>query len=216
MTASASMPPTPQPTTPRPLIIVVWLSVPTSVSGMATSPLRVVAEEDALGEELEVDLVHDADARRDDAEVVERFLAPAEKLVALAVALKLEIDVDRERIVGGKAIDLHRVIDHQIDGDQRVDFLRIAAEPLHGAAHGGQIDDAGHAGEILQHDAGGFEGDFDFGGRGSVPSGEVAHVLLGDFVAVAVAQERFEQDANRERQRARSCRCPAASSLQRR
>ena len=33
MPASASMPPTPQPTTPMPLIIVVWLSVPTSVSG---------------------------------------------------------------------------------------------------------------------------------------------------------------------------------------
>ncbi len=33
MTASASMPPTPQPSTPRPLIIVVWLSVPTSESG---------------------------------------------------------------------------------------------------------------------------------------------------------------------------------------
>ncbi len=31
--ASASMPPTPQPSTPRPLIIVVWLSVPTRVSG---------------------------------------------------------------------------------------------------------------------------------------------------------------------------------------
>ena len=33
--ASASMPPTPQPSTPRPLIIVVWESVPTSVSGKA-------------------------------------------------------------------------------------------------------------------------------------------------------------------------------------
>ncbi len=33
--ASASMPPTPQPSTPRPLIMVVWLSVPTSVSGSA-------------------------------------------------------------------------------------------------------------------------------------------------------------------------------------
>ena len=33
MAASASMPPTPQPRTPRPLTIVVWLSVPTSVSG---------------------------------------------------------------------------------------------------------------------------------------------------------------------------------------
>ena len=33
MAASASIPPTPQPSTPRPLIIVVWESVPTSVSG---------------------------------------------------------------------------------------------------------------------------------------------------------------------------------------
>ena len=31
--ASASMPPTPQPRIPRPLIIVVWESVPTRVSG---------------------------------------------------------------------------------------------------------------------------------------------------------------------------------------
>ncbi len=35
MAASASMPPTPQPSTPRPLTIVVWESVPTSVSGKA-------------------------------------------------------------------------------------------------------------------------------------------------------------------------------------
>ena len=33
ITASASIPPTPQPKTPRPLIIVVWESVPTTVSG---------------------------------------------------------------------------------------------------------------------------------------------------------------------------------------
>jgi hypothetical protein len=33
MQASASIPPTPQPSTPRPLIIVVWESVPTTESG---------------------------------------------------------------------------------------------------------------------------------------------------------------------------------------
>ena len=38
--ASASMPPTPQPSTPRPLTIVVCESVPTSVSGYA-APSRV-------------------------------------------------------------------------------------------------------------------------------------------------------------------------------
>ena len=33
MAASASIPPTPQPSTPSPLTMVVWLSVPTQVSG---------------------------------------------------------------------------------------------------------------------------------------------------------------------------------------
>lgn len=33
ITASASIPPTPQPTTPKPLIMVVWESVPTTLSG---------------------------------------------------------------------------------------------------------------------------------------------------------------------------------------
>ena len=43
ITASASMPPTPQPRTPSPLIIVVCESVPTSVSGNATTPSRRAA-----------------------------------------------------------------------------------------------------------------------------------------------------------------------------
>ena len=38
MAASASIPPTPQPTTPRPLIMVVCESVPTSESGNSHSP----------------------------------------------------------------------------------------------------------------------------------------------------------------------------------
>ena len=57
--ASASIPPTPQPSTPRPLIIVVCESVPTSVSGNAT-PFAVVHD---AREELEVHLVHDPGAR---------------------------------------------------------------------------------------------------------------------------------------------------------
>ena len=39
--ASASIPPTPHPRTPSPFTIVVWESVPTSVSGSATPPCTV-------------------------------------------------------------------------------------------------------------------------------------------------------------------------------
>ncbi len=41
MAVAASIPPTPQPNTPRPLIIGVWLSMPTRLSGNAT-PSRTV------------------------------------------------------------------------------------------------------------------------------------------------------------------------------
>ena len=38
-------------------------------------------------------------------------------------------------------------------GCERIDLGRIAAHLLHGVAHGGQIDDGRHAGEILQQHA---------------------------------------------------------------
>ena len=47
---------------------------------------------------LDVDLVHDAGARRHHLEVVEGALAPAQELVALAVALVLDLDVALERV----------------------------------------------------------------------------------------------------------------------
>ena len=56
----------------------------------------------------------------------------------------------REGAGAAEFVHLHGMIDHQLGGKQRIDFLRIAAEFAHGVAHGGQIDDGGHAGEILQ------------------------------------------------------------------
>ena len=88
--ASASMPPTPQPTTPSPLTIVVCESVPTTVSGNDHRLAVRSALHDDRGEVLEVHLVHDAGVGRDDAEVAERLLAPAQERVALAVALVLD------------------------------------------------------------------------------------------------------------------------------
>lgn len=41
ITDSASIPPTPQPVTPRPLIMVVWESVPTHESGYKSPSLSI-------------------------------------------------------------------------------------------------------------------------------------------------------------------------------
>ena len=52
------------------------------------------------------------------------------------------------------------MIDHQVHGHERIDLERVATGALHGRAHGGEVDDARDAGEILQDDAGDLEGDF--------------------------------------------------------
>ena len=66
----------------------------------------------------------DAGAGRHDAEIVECVLAPAQELVALAVALELDVDVLLQRVGAAGDIHHHRMVDHQIDRDQRIDLLR--------------------------------------------------------------------------------------------
>ena len=153
--ASASMPPTPQPSTPRPLIIVVCESVPTSVSGNAW-PSR---DSTTRAEVLEVHLVADAGVRRHHLEVVEGRLAPAQERVALLVALELELGVALEREPLGEHVHLDRVVDDEFHRHQRVDLGGVAAEVLHGVAHRGEVDDRRHAGEVLHQHAGGPVGD---------------------------------------------------------
>ena len=196
MTASASMPPTPKPSTPRPLIIVVWESVPTSVSGTAT-PSRIG---DDLAEVLEVDLVHDAHARRDDAERAERALRPAQQQVALAVALVLALDVVRVGLQRAGLVDLHGVVDHEVARHERVDARRVAARARHRRAHGGEVDDGGHAGEVLEQHARREERHALAGAGRLGPARQREHVLLAHVQPAGVAQQPLEQDAHGVRQ----------------
>ncbi len=83
--------------------------------------VAVLAVGDDRRDELEVDLVDDPGAGRHDAEVAERRLGPAQELVALAVAVVLALDVEGERARRPEPVDLDRVIDDEIGGDERVD-----------------------------------------------------------------------------------------------
>ena len=134
---------------------MVCESVPTTVSGKAIAarrPRRSRSVDDGR-EELEVDLVDDARARRHDAQVAERRLGPAQELVALAVALVLAGDVEREGAGRPELVDLDRVVDDEVRGDERIHARGIAAEVGHRVAHRGEVDDRGHAGEVLEQDA---------------------------------------------------------------
>ena len=95
-----------------------------------------VLAHDRPREVLQVHLVHDARLGRHDAEVLEGALAPLEELVALTVALELELGVLGLRLGAGVVVDLHGVVDHELRRLERVDLRRVPAERDHGIAHG--------------------------------------------------------------------------------
>ena len=159
-----------------------------------------LVDEDYAGEIFEIDLVDDAGVGGDDGEIAESGLAPAEEGVALFVALEFEERVHVEGVGGAEFVDLDGVVDDQFDRLEGVDQARIAAQRLHGVAHGGEVDDAGDSGEILEEDAAGGEGDFFFGLRVAVPGGEGADFFFGDVAAVFGAEKILEQDAEGEGQ----------------
>ncbi len=74
----------------------------------------------------EIDLVADAGAGRHHAEIVEGGRAPAQEGVALDVPLIFPLDIDVEGARIAEGVDHHRMVDDEIDGDQRVDLARVA------------------------------------------------------------------------------------------
>ena len=65
----------------------------------------------------------DADARRDDGECVEGLLGPLEKFVALAVADKLDFHVAVQGRLRAGEIDLHGVVDDEVDRNEWLDLI---------------------------------------------------------------------------------------------
>ncbi len=149
---------------------------------------------------LQVDLVYDAEARRHHAECIECLHAPFHELVAFVVALEFQFHIEIERFFLAIVIDLHRVIDHQIDGHERFDVLRIFAHLRGDAAHCSQVGQERNTGEVLQHYTRHDEWNFISALRGRAPIRELLYVFFSDFLAVTVTQYRFQHDADRYRQ----------------
>ena len=156
--------------------------------------------EDHAREILEVDLMDDAGVGRDDAEVVECFLAPAEERVSLLVARELERGVEVGGVPFGVMVDLHRVVDDELDRLQRIHLARVAAETHDTVAHGREVHDGGHAREILEQHSSWCEGDFLLRLAGHIPVAERLDVLGIDEAPVLAPQQVLEQDFQRVRQ----------------
>ena len=87
------------------------------------------------------------------------------------------------------------MVDDQLDRDERVDPGGVAAQAGQGVAHGGEVDDAGDAGEVLHEHAFGGERDLVGGVAGPLtvalgvgtPVGHGHDVVRCDVGAVLVA-----------------------------
>ena len=96
----------------------------------------------------------DARARRHRVEIGEALRPPFQEVVALHIALIFDLHIVAECRRRAEFIDHHRMVDDEVHRHQRVDLAGIAAQLRDRIAHGGKIDHAGHAGEILQQHAG--------------------------------------------------------------
>ena len=72
-------------------------------------------------------------------------------------------------------IDLHRVVNHQIRGNERICKRRVGSHRAKRIPHRRQIAHGGDAGEVLQQHARGPELDFT-GLRGWIPLGDILDV----------------------------------------
>ena len=155
---------------------------------------------DDLRQVFDVDLVDDAGARRHHAEVPEGLLPPAQELVAFAVAPVFDVHVAFDGISHAVVVDLHRMVDDHVGLHLRVDDLRVAAQGLDRVAHRGQVDHAGHAGEVLHDHAAGRELDLMAGLGIRIPVEQRPDMVVGDVRAVDIADQVLGQHLQRVRQ----------------
>jgi hypothetical protein len=166
--------------------MVVCESVPTSESGYAIV--------------FEIHLMANTGARGHDAEIPERVLSPAQEDVSLLVAIDLEPGVDEIRGVRAVFVDLHRVVDDEVDWLERIDALSVATELHDCVAHRREVDNGGHSGEILQQDAARAKGDFFLDRALDVPRSECLDVVALHERVVFITQQIFEEDLEAEGQ----------------
>ena len=134
------------------------------------------------------------------AECFKSLLAPLEKLVTLAVARELQVEVFVHRILRTGEVHLHRVVNHQIHRHQRFDDFRIFAQARRRGAHRCQVHQQRHAGKILQHNPGDGEWNLLRALRLGLPPGELADVLLRHLLAVTIAQHRLQNQTDTYRE----------------
>jgi hypothetical protein len=92
------------------------------------------------------------------------------------------------------------MVNHELRRKERIDLLRISAHRGHLIPHGRQVDYCRHASEVLQHHARGIERDLGPSWSRRIPIEDLLDVASPHGLAVLVAEQVLEQDAQSEGQ----------------
>jgi hypothetical protein len=92
------------------------------------------------------------------------------------------------------------MVHNEIDRHKWFDHLWIRSEASGSGAHCGKIDEQWHPGEILQNDASDNKGNFGGAFGLCLPVCEIADILFRDAFAIAIAENRFEDNSDRNRE----------------
>ncbi len=99
--------------------------------------------------------MHDAVARLDHVDVLERLLGPVDEVEAVFVAAVFDGAVLLEGLrVVTTALDGQRVVDDQLHRHHRVDLGRVAAFVGNGVTQAGKVDQRSLTKDVMAHHAG--------------------------------------------------------------
>ena len=78
-------------------------------------------------------------AWRHNLKVVEGFGAPFEELESLAITREFKSLILISSVGGTGSVHLNRVVNYEVDRNERVDLGRISTQAVHGITHSGKI-----------------------------------------------------------------------------
>jgi hypothetical protein len=148
-------------------------------------------------EPFQIELMHDAAARRNQSDVGEGLGAPFQEFESLSIAFNLDLLVETHRVGTSAVYGNQRVIAHKVDRNLGIYANWIAAACHDRVAQRRQVGHQGNAGKVLQQQAGRLK----IQTAAPWTAHESREIKRGRVFGVT--QRAFEKDFQRERQSAR-------------
>ena len=147
--------------------------------------------DDDITEKFDIDLVDNTRSWRNRPVIVKGLFSPLEELIALIVALELQVNVFFKSWLCSVEIYLNRVVNDQINWNFWIDEVWISAIFHNGIPHGSKVHYYRNACKILQNNTARLEGNFAFR-FGCRIGHQILNVIFSNIYSVIFTQETFQ------------------------